>query len=505
MEIRPSSAPIVTTVVGPTQTGGAAPGAGAPPTPPPATGHSGASSFETVNKPVVNLTGTDAVAGASTSMLSKDGADLALETQSFFEKKQFTPEYQAATWTHDGAPNKPLADQVKADALDYLEKTPGLSAATDKMLAALGPELHPAKVDGWKVDFALAHYAKEGRAAGAEWGASKTAVDTMIDTPPADPPWAKGRSSAGPITQVGTNGREGVTVAAPVSGGQHTVMTADGKNNTIDFCTNPYPSPTGLGEAVLGGSHNKGQVDLTGTIVIRAGDANAWTVKDPSKNAALNTNPSEYKTEVRSQLSANALNARVVLEGNASDWNVRASADTATYTNTRTGTTVTLPADHQARVAYASGATFEKLASDTAAGKLPASPQPGGAPRTGTAPITTPTVGTGEGSAPNVTSQVPVTTTTREPSLEDFKAQLTELLAELLTNELSSRLAEQLSKSLGEAKLKRGDFRGANTLRGMLMKMAGLSREQADKVLMLLGFDDRKAVAARELKPMIHG
>lgn len=450
----------------------------------------------------------------SSGLASRSGADLAVATQRFFETNQFKPSYQAATWNFDGAPNKALAAQVKSDAANYLASTPELAAATERMLHALGPTLHPAKVDGWKTDFALAHYAQEGRAAGAAWGPSKSAVDAMLDAPPASPPWAKGMTPAGPLVTYGTDGRSGVNVAAPVAGGQLTVMTADGKNNTIDFCTNPYPSPTGVGDAILGGTNNKGQVDLVGTIVVRAGEGNTWTVKDPSQRPALNSrSTSEFAHEMKRQLEANTLNARVVLEGNASDWSVRVSKDSATYTNERTGTTVTLPADHQARVAYMEGARFEAFTTDVAQGRSIVKLPHGGEPRTAPAPTTpAPTTPT---DAPTTSTSPSTGTAPTGPqapdgsgpvNLDAIEELLTELLTDMLTEELSKELLKSMLETVDGENAAKTDHRKrkpgqVGKLKSLLMKKAGLTSKQATKVLDLLGLKEERPMTARSLRP----
>lgn len=442
----------------------------------------------------------------STGLAERSGADLALTAQRFFETNQFKPSYQAATWNFDGAPNQALAAQVKSDASNYLASNPALAQAAERMINALGPNLHPAKVDGWKTDLALAHYAQEGRAAGATWGPSKSAVDAMLDAPPASPPWAKGTTPAGPLVTYGTDGRSGVNVAAPVAGGQLTVMTADGKNNTIDFCTNPYPSPTGVGDAILGGTHNKGQVDLVGTIVVRAGEANTWTVKDPSQRPALNSrSTSEYGTEVKRQLEANVLNSRVVLEGNAADWSVRVSNDSATYKNERSGTTVTLPADQQARIAYMDGARFETLATDVAQGRSIVKLPHGGEPRTApTEPTpttsTSPSTGTTEPTAPQAPDgSGPV-------NVDAIEELLNELLTDALTEELSKELLKSMLETVdgenaGKTDRQKRKPGQVGKLKSLLMKKAGLTSKQASQVLSLLGLTEERPLTARSLRP----
>lgn len=440
-------------------------------------------------------------------LASRSGADLALTAQRFFETNQFKPSYQAATWNFDGAPNKALAAQVKSDAATYLASNPELASAAERMIHALGPNLHPAKVDGWKTDLALAHYAQEGRAAGAAWGSSKSAVDAMLDAPPASPPWAKGMTPAGPLVTYGTEGRSGVNVAAPVAGGQLTVMTADGKNNTIDFCTNPYPSPTGVGDAILGGTNNKGQVDLVGTVVVRAGEGNTWTVKDPSQRPALNSrSTSEYGTEVKRQLEANALNSRVVLEGNAADWSVRVSKDSATYTNERTGTTVTLPAEHQARIAYMEGTRFETLANDVAQGRSIVKLPHGGEPRTAPtpdAPTTTTSPATGSTGTSPVTAPPERTGSVDVDAIEEL---LTELLTDMLTEELSKELLKSMLETVDGENAAKTDGKKrkpgqVGKLKSLLMKKAGLTSKQATRVLDLLGLKEERPMTARSLRP----
>ncbi len=444
-----------------------------------------------------------------TGLASRSGADLALTAQRFFETNQFKPSYQAATWNFDGAPNKALAAQVKSDAANYLASNPELASAADRMINALGRNLHPAKVDGWKTDLALAHYAQEGRAAGAAWGPSKSAVDAMLDAPPASPPWAKGMTEAGPLVTYGTEGRNGVNVAAPVAGGQLTVMTADGKNNTIDFCTNPYPSPTGVGDAVLGGTNNKGQVDLVGTIVVRAGEGNTWTVKDPSQRPALNSrSTSEYGNEVKRQLQANTLNSRVVLEGNASDWSVRVSRDSATYTNERTGTSVTLPADHQARVGYMEGARFETFATDVAQGRSIVKLPHGGEPRTApTEPTTnTPTTSTSPSTGTTAPTGPQAPDGSGPVNVDAIEELLTELLTDMLTEELSKELLKSMLETVdgenaGKADHKKRKPGQVGKLKSLLMKKAGLTSKQATRVLDLLGLKEERPMTARSLRP----
>lgn len=298
---------------------------------------------------------------------------------------------------------------------------------------------------------------------------------------------------AGPLVTYGTDGREGVNVAAPVAGGQLTVMTADGKNNTIDFCTNPYPSPTGVGDAILGGTNNKGQVDLVGTVVVRAGEGNTWTVKDPSQRPA-------HGTEVKRQLEANALNSRVVLEGNASDWSVRVSKDSATYTNERTGTSVTLPAEHQARIAYLDGARFEALATDVAQGRSIARLPHGGEPRTAPtpdAPTTTTSPATGSTASPDGAGPVDV---------DAIEGLLTELLTDMLTEELSKELLKSMLETVDGENAAKTDGKKrkpgqVGKLKSLLMKKAGLTSKQATRVLDLLGLKEERPMTARSLRP----
>lgn len=429
------------------------------------------------------------IAPATSGFASRSGADLALSAQRFFEVNQYKPEYQAATWTHAGAPNAELASQVKHDALRYLENDAALSAAATRMIDSFGGAIHPAKVDGLKVDLALAHYAQEGRAAGRSWGTSGAAVNAMLDAPRAAPAWAKGEATNGPLFVVGTNGRSGATVAAPVSGSATTVLVADGRGNTIDFCTTPAPSPTGIGDAVLGGTKNRGQLDLMGTILVRAGDANAWTVKDPSARVK---GDSEYGAAVKSQLAANALNSNLVLEGTSADWSVRVSADTATYENVKTGTSVTIPAEHQARIAYLSGESFERLAVETSIGKS--------VPTRRTDEVRDATAGAVQSpaTAPSpATSEAATTPEVGETDQGDH-AQLEKVLTELLAEAVSQNVLASLFEALAKATSRGG--RG-HALRALLMKEAGLTWKQANQVLEALGFKASEPLTARALQP----
>ncbi len=282
------------------------------------------------------------------------GAQLANETLQFSEKRLESKDYQTLTWAFDGAPDQKLALDVKADAMAYIAKTPGLQEACDKMIAACGAI--PAKVDGLKVDFALNHFATVGEAAGLSWGKTQTQVEAMLET----------SATPAPVFR-DTKGQSGITLSGPVQGGTRTFVNVDGKNNKVDFCTNPYPRPTGTADVVLGGLGNSGQVDLVGTIVVKAGDGkpgNTWAVKDPSQRPALNPPPSDLAAAMKTDLAANAKTCDVVLEGNSADWSVLANGATATYTNQKTGTSVTIPAGAQTQVKYLDSTALNKLAGD---------------------------------------------------------------------------------------------------------------------------------------------
>ncbi|MFO0729204.1 MAG: hypothetical protein U1E65_35825 [Myxococcota bacterium] len=297
--------------------------------------------------------------------LKGSGVDAARAANDFSIAQGRKPEYLDAA----------LDPSVAKDAKAYVAARPELQAAADRMLGALGP-LPPGKADRWVTDFALQNYASEGKAAGQTWpGATAAKVDKLVDVKdkPAtiEPhetklPYVTIRESGTPtgvLDNYDTEGREGVKFGAAVSAGSHTVVNVDGRNNTVDFCSNPYPSPEGRGDAILGGAKNKGQADLTGTLLVRAGDANQWKVQDPSQRAALNgPDVSAFQASERDQLAAQAKKAQVVLEGTAADWSVRVDAKTATYTNTKTGTSVELPAGAQGQVRYVSSADADALA-----------------------------------------------------------------------------------------------------------------------------------------------
>ena len=87
----------------------------------------------------------------------------------------------------------------------------------------------PGKADRWVTDFALDHYATEGKAKGQTWPSGTSAqVDKMIAAPQpgVDPkevklPYVtiseKGRTNAGVLTEYNTAGRENVSFGAGVS------------------------------------------------------------------------------------------------------------------------------------------------------------------------------------------------------------------------------------------------------------------------------------------------
>lgn len=432
------------------------------------------------------------------------------------------PEYLAAT----------LDPAVARDAQTYLASNPEVRAAANRMLETLPSGLLPGQVQRFETDFALGHYAAEGQHVGMSWpAATKNQAQALADAAVREPlpveqrrlelPSVsiaeKGRTSAGVLTEYNSNGREGVSFGAAVSTGTHTVVNVDGRNNHVDFATNPYPSSLGRGDAVLGGTSNQGRADLVGTVLVRAGEANAWTINDPSTRVPTG---SRYHELERSQLQENARSARVVLEGNAADWSVRVDANHATYVNARTGTSVQLPAGAQGRVSYLDSAQVDGFARDliegrgvsatpptTAGGTTPVT-QPATQPSTQptTAPGATPTGGVSPGAvstSPPVTGadapQSPVTK--QADKLEDLlMALMEELFADELTNELAKRLDSKLEDgaagarggrsedaSTADGPSRRGGLGRRGNIKRMLQKMVGLTEQQATKVMDLLG------------------
>ncbi len=110
---------------------------------------------------------------------------------------------------------------------------------------------------------------------------------------------------------------------------QNVVQTIDleGSNNKIDLSGDPKPVPGAQANIILGGSHNSGEVDVQGTIVVKAGDHNDWTVN---------------KADVT--LDEKAPPKNVIFEGSMDDWSMTMDGNAnKTFTNKETGTSCFVP------------------------------------------------------------------------------------------------------------------------------------------------------------------
>ncbi len=354
----------------------------------------------------ISASGAGLVAASNANAESpKSGAELAYDTLQFSEARLDSKEYQKLTWTFDGAPEQKLAQDVKADALAYIEKTPGLATECAQMINAAGA--HPAKVDGLKVDFALNHFKNEGVA--GTWGKTEAQVQKVLDEPVKQSVLIKD-----------TEGKSGVSIAAPVFGSTRAFFNVDGSNNKIDFCSNPYPRPSGTADAVLGGKNNSGQLDLIGdsTIIVKAGEGNKWSVKDPA--ARIGTSVSELTTLMKGELAENAKDCKLVLEGSATDWTKTTSGSTATFVNTKTKTSAEIPTSAQGQVSYLETSKLSTLAADLKAGKGASAKDP-----------TTKTTETGKTTTVSSTSQAWLTPEIKAAivGVKDAAARQSEILA----------------------------------------------------------------------------
>lgn len=308
-------------------------------------------------------TGTTSTAGTTTTtgvtdtaevtttedFVKQSGAELASATLDFGNERMATASddtrgqaYETLVFTFAGAPNEAFANAVKADALAYIASVPGLQEACDRMIAASG--VIPEREDRMRVELALYHFEAFGAAEGRSFGATQADVVRLLAASEV------GLDTRGP-TILDLSNATGRTTGYPVAREANVFLEVGGSNNNVDMCTNPYPGPSGVGNALLGGSNNEGQVDLVGTIMIQAGDHNTWVVKDPSLRIDPRTELQAYD---KAALADNAQKQTIMLEGNSADWSVCVDATTATYTNTATGTSVQIPASAQDQVQYAS-------------------------------------------------------------------------------------------------------------------------------------------------------
>lgn len=415
----------------------------------------------------VSCSGGTLIATGDAQPGQSQGAKDAYATMQFTETHVESKEYQALTWAFDGAPDKQLATQVKADALAYLEKTPGLKDACDAAVVACGAV--PFKIEGFKVDFALNHFETVGAAKGLKWGETEKQVKDTLKT-------SRAEAAEKKITVLDTKGGNGQKISGYVVANDRKVVNMDGSNNTIDMCSVPFPRPSGRSDAILGGNHNSGQVDMVGTVLVRAGTENTWTVKDPSQRPALNPPATEVAGLMKPELAAGAKKSSIVLEGNSADWSVLANGATATYTNTKTKTSVCIPAGAQNQVSYATSAALDKMASDLKAGVKPAEVSVCLGPNTVTkAKPKTVTPPTDAGTEPTTTkpprTSTPITRTP-EPTVES-KPELSASFDQLL-----SSVPEKMAKRLILAWLKKLGItpNPDGTLASLKEQLAGLMK-----------------------------
>lgn len=224
-----------------------------------------------------------------------------------------------------------------------------MKAAADSMLAATGT--FPERAERMLVELALYHFSTFGVNEQRTWGATQAEVlrllaesEVGIDRPP---------------TILDLSHAVDKTFGYPVAREANLFLNVGGSGNTIDLCTKPYPGPSGTADVLLGGSNNKGQVDLVGTIMVLAGDHNTWLVQDPSKRIDPQTDLQAYDQQM---LAANAQDQKIILEGTAADWTVKVDAQNATYTNVATGTQVAIPASAQDQVSYATAEQIQATA-----------------------------------------------------------------------------------------------------------------------------------------------
>ncbi len=163
---------------------------------------------------------------------------------------------------------------------------------------------------------------------GSEEGVPVSPVAADAFAPPTGPVWVPGLADAPPqapadatlpTMRMGPGGvlvaptsvisidGVGKTVDPTLSANSVTTLDIRGSQNQVDLTSDGAPVAGAQANVILGGDHNSGSIDIQGTVVVNAGDHNQWVVNAPADKT----------------FDEKALPKNVVLEGKASDWEVK--------------------------------------------------------------------------------------------------------------------------------------------------------------------------------------